>query len=187
MLPFAFYFVTIPTNPSNGVGFALDENVILVTSAPKSPVELPMACPPPALNTLLATSPTTPVEDAIPAAAAFNAVAITEVFPTSPLAYIICLKAPVTCTEPTAPPVIFDNAPPIRFPAFPITFPHDGNAQDNALSKTPPSVVEFPLPPEMAFATVPNAVYVFPITFPSASPIVESNPFSWDLDSPDGV
>ena len=67
----------------------------------------------------------------------------------------------------------------MMFPACPMVFPQYGNAQDNALSKMPPTVVELPFEPDIALATVPNAVYVLPSTLPSAFPIVENNPPSY--------
>jgi len=78
-----------------------------------------------------------------------------------------------------------DNAPPKTFPALPTVSPANENAEDNALSKTPPTVVELPLDADEALATTPNAVYVFPSASPSAFPMVENNPpLSCCPDSP---
>lgn len=111
-----------------------------------------------------------------------------DVLPTSAFACIIWLNAPVAYAWVIYPPDIIDKAPPMTFAAFPTAFPLAGNTLESALSNIPPTVVEFPLDADVALATAPNAVHVFPRTFPRASPIVDNNPLScfypW---SPEGL
>ena len=104
------------------------------------------------------TSPTIPVEDAIPFAAVFKVVDIMDVLPTSAFACMIWFNAPVAYAWVIYPPDIFDRAPPMTFAAFPTAFPLAGNTLESALSNIPPTVVEFPLEADVALATEPNAV-----------------------------